>query len=561
MKKTHKFSENFKLFISNTKVIRKRLIDTYWIFFGFRSLINISLQCIYVQLQRSLDNTFKLDKKREINNTIEQIRNLMLFIGQPHRETGTSGIFHYSIIIYSWIIFYFFERLLKDKNLSNERNEGLLCYLENPAKERKIISSRIEETIKKLTESNINFTKIMLNNQQNSSSSYKSLSSQVFIDRKISIEFQSSQLEQLNKLKFETSRIWPTNRVSNWANKIRKSWFKLYISSYVNIWLICVIVVSLSLINSHNALTASNLNENYTKFNLLDRLWSVDMLLYCSIASSWYAESLSVTIISVYDQLKLVNDFKSILPHVRSRINKLNYLENRNKQISSTRNMEDFNSDKVKIQEFKIECDNAIVEFYILFKLFKDDLRNTLELTQTTVGEIVTLIITTILTTLCFYDQIPDDQITIVSVATIVMMLSVNCAFLLCAALHASSCHIIDLVWPLINLAETYNLTSFLSQSLEIKGTSTKKAAKFLSFGQSNSGLEFDINFDYEYYSHSLIAPHTVFLLRKIAANHAFLARDCVCRLYGSIPLDYRGIMRANFWLISSILLSLTYYS
>lgn len=561
MNKTYKSSGHLKLFISNAELVWKKLFYTYWIFFGFRSLTNITLQCIYVQLQRSLDNVSKMDKKREINNMIEQTRNLMFFIGQPHRETGTSGIFHYSIIAYSWVIFFLFGRILVDKNLIDARNEGLLCFLGDSARERKIISARIDKLLKMLIESNLNFTRIMLNNRQNS---YKFFSSQALIDSQISIGLQKSQLKQLNKLKSETYRIWPANRVTGWANNIRKSWFKLYISSYVNIWLICVIVVSLSLIYSHNALIASNLDENYTKFNLLDRLWSFDMILYCSIASSWYAESLSIAIISVYDQLKFANDFKLRLHSIRSRINRLNYLaleipsKSDNEQVCTT-SMKDFHGNKVKFQDSQIECDKVMVEFYIAFRLFRDDLRNTLKLTQTTVGKSVTLIITTLLTTLCFYDQIPDDQITLVLIGTIVMIISINCAFVLCAELHASSCHITDLVWSLISLAENHNLMSFLSEPRDILDNPIGMPKYYLSFGQSN--FEFNVNFDFEYYSHSLISPHTVFLLRKITADHTFLVRDCVCRLYGSIPLDYKGIMRANFWLISSILLSLTYYS
>lgn len=532
-----------------------RLSDTYLIIFGLRALISLVLQCTYVQMQRSQSSY----------QSINQIRNIMLQFGQPFRECNTSGVFYYSVHLYSWIVYYFLRRIPSGDWSKYLSNGGLLSYLENPAREEKIILGRINELIRNLIESNINFTRIILDPQkfdqktiilddrktfkkvQPTSVRCKEISASNKLAREIAVYSLTSQLNYLNELKLNTTKVWPPNRVSEWAVKIRGYWFKIYATSYANIWFVCTACAVVSVNLTHKNLIESNLSDkNYAKFTLFDRFWIFNILLYCAVAVGWYVTSLTVALISICDQLRFVNSFKPKLCHLGSRMNKLDDIRKKFLSLSGDRsfkNISNFNSDKV-IQNIKIECDNIVVEFYITFRLFRDGLKDTLELTQEIVGHCVSFITATLLTTLIFYDRVPTDHLTILVAASIAGLISTNCVFVLCAALHASSCRITNLIWPLITLAENCNL-NYHNCPFESK---------------SNFGFS-DDNFDFEYHSNSLISPHTVFLLRKIAANDVFLAKSCVCRLYGTIPLDYEGVMRINFWLISSILLALTYHN
>lgn len=556
-----RITSGFKAFLGS-------LLDIYLIFLGVKNSLNLILQCAYVRSQRFSSSDHKLNGESN-SQYVYQVRNLMQIIGQLHREIGATGVFYYSIHFYSWAFFYFIEKISTRKWSSCVLNGGLLSFLEDPVREEEIIQFRIHMLIEKLIESNINFTRIILGQQttkniqrlnqkvlnhrktletaQPTSARFDVTSTSHSMAREISVDSLASQINHLNKLKLDSTKLWPPNRAPKWRDHIKRAFMKLYLASYVNIWSTCVVCTLYAIRFASKALKESGLDKIYAEFGLLDRLSSVDLVVFCWIAAEWFAAPSTTAIISISDQFEFANSFERRLNSIKSRIEKLKSLcENRNKSILSIR---DIYVEKL-IRDLRIECDNEVMEFYISFRLFREDLRNTLKIAQESFAKSVSVIFFTLLTSLIFYDRVKTDQIPIIICVTIFTMVSLDCAFISCAALHASSCHITNLVWPLIASVEDYNLKSFFNKSLRIVD----------KLPVNNLGVA-DIKFEFEYYSHSSISPHTVLLLRKIAANHAFLARSCVCRLYGSIPLDYEGIMKINFWILSSILLALTYYN
>lgn len=570
-------------------------IDICLFYFGLKTFLNLILQCVYVHLQR--DSNQELKDEENSGEFASIVRRMMQIIGQQYRGIGTTGVCYYSLNMYSWVFYYFIEKVSIQGWLKRLLNGGLLSFLDNPEKERDIIMNRIDLLIKNLIESNINFTRIVIGQEKTTDIQRFNQRLQLFDHRKtfrraqltqpisrratltsitattsvvcdnenaalrrmaheVSVDSLTSQLKHLNELKSDTSRLWPPNRELEWRNYIKRMWLKLHLASYVNIWFACMICVCFAIQLAYEALIESSLDKSHTKFQIIDRVSSVDAILYCWIAADWFSSPLTVAIISILDQFKFSNSFETRLSSIRSRIVKLATIcENKNKSII---NLHDVYIEKL-IRDMKIKCDNEVVEFYILYRLFRKDLGNTLELAQENLAKSISFLASTLLTTLIFYDRLDIDQIPVLIFIIAICMVSLDCVFILYAALHTSSCRITKLVWLLITSAEIFCLKGLSDQSLGINNETTVETNPSLASNHLN--LYAIDNFDFEYYSHSLISPHTVFLLRKIAANHVFLANSCVCRLYGLIPLDYRGIMKINFWLVSSILLALTYYN
>lgn len=559
--------------------IKEKLLFIYFIFFSLRSFINLTLQCIYVHQRRFLDYSSKLEIGGKASLKINKIQDLMLTIGQPHREISTSGIFFYSAQLYSCVIFYLICTCSRGKYMNYIRKDGFLSFLQDPAKEHENISIRLNSLIKNLIDSNINYTRIIFgfqtlkrpNKFKYSDQRYGKKKSDEFnshiLARERSMNTLTLQLKYLNQLKSNSSRIWPPNRACHWAKHLKILWTTLFITTYIVTWIIFIVCTLVSINIAHKTLIKSSLNDSYAKFNLLDRLWSSDMILYCSYGPVWYLGPLSVAVIGVYDQFKYINSFESRSLYIISRFQKLNlYLSRKNSVLSENKNptvaMDGLNSEKL-IQDLKIECDNAAIEFYITYRLFRYDLQITLELIRKSLDLYVSVIILCLVTTFSFYDQVPNEQLPVILFGSLAMVSGINGVFIFSAALHASSCRITNLIWSMITQAERCNINYYLDQSVDacapdpypnLGVSSSMHAANRSDLKDCFS------NFDFEYHSRSLMNPHTVLLLRQILSNHTYLARDCVCRLYGSVALNFNGILRINFWLVSSVLLVLTYF-
>lgn len=597
------------------KTIEEGVLYIYRMSFGLRSLISVILQCTYVYLQRSLDRASKLEEKREVSLKISKIQSIILFIGSPYRETATSGIFYYSVHLYNFIIFHFVYTISKGKYLNYIQDDGLLSYLLNPTREKKIIWNRINELIKSLVDSNINFTRIMFKYQAKQSRRFnpelatyyhlgmkgdqsrrrRSISGigSTTCPRKISREWSisalTSQLGHLNNLKSNIDRIWPPNRVSYWANYIRRTWIKHFILGYVAIWFTCLFCIIISLHFAHLSLTKSSYDKNYAKFTLLDRLWAVDMLVYSSYGVSLFTGPLTIAIVGVYDQMMFVNSFERRFCHIRSKIFKLQHLCDRFKFLNKNGKLLNEDEGEIhkdsyneqRIQDLMIKCDNAAIEFYISYRLFRDDLTNTLKFTQDALSLNASLVVTILLNTSFFYDRIPKDQIPVLSCGAIALLVTINGVFVPCARLHASCCRITTYILSLVSLVEHYNLSNYNSQDEPIvmrnglaensitnsSISNINKPQILMDYPKGDNDNNYSdyahdeySTFNFEYYSHSFISPHTTFLLRKIASNHAYMAKKCVVRLYGIVAIDHRGILKINFWLISSVVLVLTYF-
>lgn len=556
-----------------------------------RGLINLALQCTYLGLQKTYSNESNFQEKQLIEIRIRHILDLMLDFGQIHREVGTIGVFYYAAIVAGTTVFYMIRVLSCGKFFDYSKGNSFLKFLSNPRDEEDRVSKRIDSYIERIVQSNMNFTEAII--RRNSSfggfvmkqlhpndlfhfvtkpieprrkeisktsfgraSFLTKFKNQTFFNNWSSealvVDELTKQREYLNYLAENQNLIWPSNRTLSAETSLKSFWFLIYLCVNIFYWSLGQLCSVFALILSSTSVNRCKWGEKYQKFTPKDKISLADYQMFVFVSIDFFFIPITILITGIKDQIEHLQSLKPKVEKIYEHTKRLEYWNN---------NLIDHSIDQIKLIEkesrnLRFKCDKESIELYLRFQLFRDDVKGLINIAQTCANQYFIFIFLTLSPVVAYYQDISGMQIGMPTFVLFTLMISINIAFWLCAALHSACSKISKRAWSFIAFAEGYNQNIDMKEQLTISNQMSSS-----SHANSLNGICYgqDLReFDFEYYSRCPISPHTVMLWRRLVADYNLLTDNFVSKLFGIFRIDYTGILRFNYWLMSIALFTLS---
>lgn len=398
-----------------------------------------------------------------------------------------------------------------------------------------------------------NIKPFIKDHSRNKISNFGSIAATIFL---VSLQ---DQLEYLIKLKHNKRRIWPSNRNANWAKTIKLLGTLLNLVWLISMWLFSQFVSYLGVISSFEFIKSSGFGANYQRVTLMDRLMGSNVFLvgYFSVLMSCKpCRILFVTFLDMIEHFYFI----------KSKIGELNY---KLYCLRSESNLIDHNRLYITMKEYELtkkvlyqECDKSVVELYICYRIFKDELKSGMRLAQGVLSQTVSFNLIVVGPTLPFMSFILIGNAGLVAIAVTILIFIAESTLTVCGAIHAYCLKYSRRIWSFIAFAEGYNLDTFnhishFNQLKIFRKLYPINPSIFHNIGNNKSN-KYDFEPDFDYHSQSFITYHTMFLWRQLATHEALIHDHSIVKLYGFLEVDYRSIIKYNYWIFSVILLVLS---
>lgn len=576
--------------INKLKTIKRCALCIYPLFSTIRYFIWLILQCYYLILLQIFERQgLNAREKQEIKDQLLKVYSWMLTSGSIQRNSGTAAVFYYSIAFSVLICYSTKDPIPIAKLFDYLKDNRFISYLQNDYSESKRISERIDILLRDLSISNDTFTNIVADsrNYENltdedldqrfldkmsaeigqHSSHTKSFSQcdsrrYEFYEKEAEVSLHHAlyrQLNHLNKLTKNRSKIWPSNRNLTWTTKMKKIWLTCYIEVFLLTWLIGQTTCFLG---TKAALSTTNSNEfigeKNDKILLLDRFNCCESHIFSYSVVCFFIEPITILVVSTLDQFE---HLKSMKLKMRKATENLHHFRKWQDHINPL-----IRSDyKLTLQaerEFMFECDKDAIELYISYHIFRDEIKSSMLVAQRATNQNATFILITTLPILIFIKDVRENDYVPLIMISLNFIVSINGTFLLCAILHTLCVRLSKQVWSYIAMLEEYNFDTVNKSQVQRNkddewGTfsglliATDETTSNLSYLKKNIYLLYN--------SKSFVTPHTMLLWRRLVERQEFIEENFACKLFGFLKVDFSGILKLNYWLISFALLTLTY--
>lgn len=617
---------------------RSKFMTFYWVYVFTRLVINQTLQCVYLILQRS---SIKRDNnsERTSDENLKLVRKLMIFVGQIHRADGTSGVFFYAVTISIVFIFNLLGIVSNGKIFDVLTSNRMLLFLAEPEKEREIVIEHLKIRLDQAINSNQNFVeqffRSLIANQSFvqkgkkikicdggierrrhstiESASSLSLRDQIYYkkflpnayefsmknlnvlinNKKFSnnndngqptidfdklvagvklIEALHRQRQHLIELKSNTYSVWPPTRTIDWFHTFQKLGTYAYVHSSILAWFSGQIMAMISFYMGYQTIVDSTVFEpEYRRYTLNERLLCAEYHFFTYMFMFSFIPTFCTYLMTLFYQLW---HLKLLWPRMNSIYRRVKYCELW--QYNSYRGLNDnFNSIEETRKDLQFECDKKVIELYINYQIFRDEIRLALKIGNTASNQIVSFIIITLVPVLAFFRYVPENHLTTLILIGLAVVMSANIPFLFCSYLTASCNKFARSAWSLVAFAEghnhrlyeywkqNYSRRPFTNRSVLKKNHNHDENRSYLILENSYQGEEEDDGIDkipdYRYYSKSFISPHSVLLWRRLVEHHQTVSDDFVCKLFGMFKIDYTGVLKFNHWLVWVSILTALY--
>lgn len=365
------------------------------------------------------------------------------------------------------------------------------------------------------------------------------------------------QLTYLIQLKSQEHKIWPINGPFNteWANEIRKLGL-LYVLGYsISTWLFAQSVSYFGVDSSLRLIESSEFGSNFRNITFMDRLASANMCFicfFCAVMSSGPTLVLFINILNMMRHFNLIQSKISRLSHkllcLRRESSELNHFEHfRNQQFEFIK------------RDLYFECDKSGIELYICYRIFRDETKTCMKVAECAVSQVALFLILTIIPTLPFFSYVVTGNAAIMATIMFALFFVADLSLLVCGAIHAYCVKYSRRMWYFIAYAEKYNVDSLALWQLNQPKGRQKNLNDLKTCYRLNetidSGDILYFNPDYDYHSHNFITYHTMYLWRQLAIHEELAQEHFVCKLFGSFEVNYRSIIKYNYWIVSTALI------
>lgn len=381
------------------------------------------------------------------------------------------------------------------------------------------------------------------------------------------------------------NNLWPVNRNSHWRSKVMSIYLTYYLVNAVSFWVLGEIFLNIL----HEVFRLSHKNRgNFDR--IVHQLSILDDHMMLLLILDWTVSSLGYLLLLVLDQLKYLNSLvvkfndlknlnnalietceqancassresKSNLPllfdcNSSSMLNSNHRLSIINSNIESDCQKKNLSKNSLDKEGLRFKCDCLALEIYICFKYFTDETRFSLGLNRFLMDQRAVVVVIVLLSTSAFINLIPIENQSAVLMCVCLILLGVNFAFSVCAWLDSVCTRTTKQVWSLLA-----NSAIVASKSNTQQHRLTMQDLHGLSFPGTDK-------LEYNYYGNiymtdeigdGALTPHTIVLWQQWIANFDLLCENFRAQIFGSIKINFNGILKINFWVVSFILVTLTY--
>lgn len=570
----------------------------------FRSLFHLVIQIYYYHFIKEANQDLSYDMLQRK----KFIEDLMLATGHIHRTTSGIGIFAYALYFLSNCCLYMTRFVHSFDFLTYLNQNRLILFLRDPDKETFEISVRFNECLRVLIESNVNFTRMLVNkctdessvededftelesNFHKSFAEVKSGNTSIISPMSEFITFISKrrfpeswaqqesfdvedsmarshvtsslirQRDFLIQLAFKKTEdtIWPANRTLLWLEKSKLFWKITYFSASLYGWVMGEFFTILSPYVVKASLMNSNLDEKYREFTVLDRLASAEYCIFVYFAIDWYLVPFTVLILNMCDQLKAMESINIKVRQLVRKIVKLErqrefYLDNLKANSTNTISHEKFEQDKY---ELELECDKEALELYISYQLFRFEAKSSIGSSRFAIAKNLSFFLLTMITSITYCGNSTQGR-HYVHAVLILTLIIVNVSFCSYAVIKARYKLLSKVACLIVGLDENYNQFQYLTS---VKNVDEDHACELSNVTSSLIANSRDKNnmtpgrVDFIYFSNGALSPHTKFLWRRLIENQDAVIDSFKCKFYGILEVDYGNILKFNYWAISCLL-------
>lgn len=557
------------------ELFQNRAVSTLVFVFITAMLIKYTLflaaQCFYVHLIQKQYHNREEDVATQLQAEIIWIQRLMIDAGSIYRKTGITGIIIYSILVSSTFMFLALKLIFEGQFFRDHYDRGWLSFIANPRKEAARLSAEIDNALDLIIISNLNSVlissilnnvnpyyfedkeKVVLDEQTNgreydytrlhtlteqvylnlnaSSDEYKRLfcpSKNNVYNQKLAVV---GQLDHLIGLFYDKTPIWPINRSQTWSKTSKSIFIKLLIGLKVlmNCFGSIIVLVTVNLAKVALQNNSSELDSGH--YNQIDRLTIVCILITASLLLDYFSDLPVILVVSIIDQMEQ-------LKYLNKQLGELNVKLNRYLLVKT--------SDIEFRKQLARECDVRAINLYIGCQLYKKDITFGLKLTEFIIYLEVMFAALTLSPIVIYFKNLPSEHIPFLLSLWIALLILINTPFVLCAELHVGCLKIMKKVWSIIANSKTYLIQNVDDDGEPTTSETIKKSLKMSFYAESEDACP--------------ITAHTILLWQRLVRNKEQFLNFQV-KLLRIMELDYSGILKINFWVISLVLISLTYAS
>lgn len=380
------------------------------------------------------------------------------------------------------------------------------------------------------------------------------------------VEALNIQLAHLISLMENKESIWPPNRNLIWRERLKKRWFFMYATTNLSLLPTSELILCILHAFSYKSLKnfkEKNVNVNPESkdskvFNYVDTIYMLEELLLGRFTVEGFLEPLALTIIGIQDQMKYLLVLKERFLRLERKLKEFNEfkknlvesIELAEKEVGKKlyNSSQWINWKRIQNtleQKNRLELDHEALELYISFQLFIEDARLTLSFAELVMNQRAYFVLIILVPTCYFLDSIETAHLKVLLATSFIILVGIDAAFAMVANLHSHCIKLIKRSWSIV-----------------ANSTLTSENISIVIDDDESSGYVCSLFHHYSHQKHYLnspINPHTILLWHKLIENNQFLAEQFVAKIFNSIKLDFNGILKINFWVVSLFLVSLTY--
>lgn len=552
------------------------------------------------------------------------MRHFMSRIGMFARETDILSITLYVSCSAAGLCFFIIGSVFFKQWLNSQlRSCNLILYLIEPELEYQRIETRIGECLKRISESNSNYTNLRFNNlNQDDDNQIKSSDdlSLEFLHKNLIRKTQNlpfklysinsdqqkrvikqdldNQLVHLKHLTQNKMLFWPPNRNKDWIIELRQFYIKLQTCFNLGTWFQSLITglylpyFELKAIEEINSKSANQNNEFSSEhLNLVERLTIVEYFVFVYFAINWYIKPLSLLIVMFKDHSKYLSHISVEFDLLEEQLEKFQQHKSEIKKKQQKQCFPELVHEKYEYktirpntgsdrqlvlseeleQHLRFNCDKQAIKTYINFNLFQNECKCSLKLTRRIIEQRVCFILCGVFPTLLFVDNLKYEHLATFSIVSLLILSSIDMAFCICALMHSSSMKACNRAWSVLANSTATDPPSTCLFSEDVMPCASKVTIR--QRAPMNFRRLFKLNQDQPFRNNNeedveekdeeevacSLTPHTQILWQRLLENHELLSSNFLVKIFGSIRLDFNGILKINFWIVSVILLSFIY--
>lgn len=559
-----------------------------------RGLVLMPIQSIYLKRLQKLDDAQQLSAKelRILNEELNELQYLGSWLGNNMRDMGSIGLLLYGFQTMMPLTVPAFNYITRS-SWDMLKQSGLMLYLSNPDRSKRRISREIDALADYIASSRVQYvqsqhaasgqcdmceahriyedvhddnvfasdfadTDIRARLAFRRCATWLHLRRQLddcvqdglnasrarHIERQILLpnehnnvsrrRIQQAELVARAALK---KRAWPINRRDvEWRMRIIKLWHQLHCFS-ISIVMIFVHIISIVI-----HISAYENSKRTPAMSVSDRFGMVIQSLFVYYSIIHGIAPLMLTGVGIVDSNYALDDLRTemmTLLRVRARNAHLN--------------------DNLAC----VDIDKQALEIYIRYRLFIKDLRMTLKYNELMMTRVALLILAGVVIMVSAVPRASTTAQRGLSIVIATLIWIVLTASLTCVAAFSSKClKTSKIIWTILSQdsatpsdddPDRKYVSAMLSSNspVIIDVSDTERAQQAKGCKCAPPPLPPPLT------SHTLsrITPHTMNLWRRLVADHRRLEDAFTSKLFSKFPIDFRGIVRLNFWTLSTLII------